>query len=352
MSILVPFQASGFTAIYYSNIETLRVFASGKIPGWVLAPHLERDFDFVGGLKFSLLGYAGGAGGHAAQQVESVVEVSINLPDAPIHKTSVTCESADGKFNIDVKTYNGEDKYPPPGSNLTPFIGDTASFDANYDVKTKTLLVFARGELAGWVLGPRLYRDPQWVGGFKFDVRSYSGGLGTPPNYHLEASYSFETVLPQDHFQSKEVTIDTSAGHNEARIWYHDADKSVEVDASKAQEEPTPGSILVPLPESGFRAVYVSKTKTLTIFAEGDVPGWILDVHLERDVWVGGLKFSLRGFPGGIPAAPEKGISVAFKLAIALPAEHFQSETGLVESETGTFKIPINYAGVDEANGS
>ncbi|KAK3378838.1 hypothetical protein B0T24DRAFT_589457 [Lasiosphaeria ovina] len=343
MSILVPLPKSGFTAIYYSNIETLKVFASGDIPGWIIDPQLERDHHFVGGLKFLLRGFAGGYGIKPAQSLHASIEVEIDLPNAPIHTSSVTCESADGSFDIPVTTDDQKVEYPPAGSNLISLA--KGSFHADYDTSTKTLTVFAKGDVAGWILGPQLYRDTNWFGGLKFDLRGYSGGLGRQPTQHLEASIAIEIFLPQEDFQSRVVTFQTEDGASEIPIVYYDVNK--DSDAATGQKEPTPGSILVPLPESGFKAVYVTKTLTLTVSAVGKVPGWILDPHLEHDVLFGGLKFSLRGFPGGISEAPEQVIDTSIKLQVGLPAEHFESDTVTCQSETGTYHIKINYAGLD-----
>ncbi|KAK4165505.1 hypothetical protein QBC43DRAFT_30376 [Cladorrhinum sp. PSN259] len=338
MSILVPLSESGFTAIYYSKSETLKVFASGNIPGWIIRPHLEREHYFVGGLKFSLLGAPGGSPPKPAQSLHAVIEVNINLPHAPIHKDSVTCESADGSFDIPVTTYDEAVKYPPAGSNLVPL--SKRSFDASYNVTTKTLSLFANGDVAGWVLGPQLSRDLDWVGGLKFELRGYSGGLGHQPTQHLEASIAIE----DDDFKWKVATCETKDGRFEVPVSRYGDDK--DSNAATRRKEPTPGSILVPLPESGFKAVYVTKTKTLTVFAAGEVPGWILHPHLERDALYGGFKFSLRGFPGGIPEAPEHHIETSIKLHVVLPSEHLQSRTVTCQSATDTYHIKINYTGL------
>ncbi|KAK0721612.1 hypothetical protein B0T26DRAFT_673415 [Lasiosphaeria miniovina] len=276
MSILVPLLESGFTAIYYSKIGILKVFASGEILGWIINPHLEQAQDFVEGLKFLLLSSAGSSGIKPAQSLQASIEVKINPPNGPIYTIPVTCESADGNFGILATVDDQKVEYPPAGSNFVSL---------------------AKGS-------------------------------------HLEASIAIEILLPREDFQSRVVTYQTEDGIFEIPIVYHDVNK--DSDAATVQKEPTPGSILVPLPESGFKAVYVTKTKTLTVFA-----------GRKRDVLFGGLKFSLRGFPGGFPETSEQVIETWIKLHISLPAEHFQSDTVTCQSATGTYHVNINSAGLD-----
>ena len=111
------------------------------------------------------------------------------------------------------------------------------------------------------------------------------------------------------------------------------------------------GPSLVPLPADKFYAVYTSKEGLLRVTANGDVPGTVVNCWLQRDQWLGGLKFSLVGYYGGINPPPSQSIEKSIEEYIALPKCRFESSSVLVETADGTWSIPIRYLGFGTTGG-
>lgn len=103
---------------------------------------------------------------------------------------------------------------------------------------------------------------------------------------------------------------------------------------------------LVPLPASAFAAVYDTLPKTLTVFANGDIPNAVISAELVRDDWAGGLKFSLKGYWGGLNPPGNKAFKTQISEQIILPMSHFNNKTVLVETTYGTWSIDIYYTGI------
>lgn len=115
MASLVPLPASGFKCSYNSLTTTLKLSASGTIPGVVLKAFLERDALFFGGLKFSLLGYWGGLGNPPPKELETSIEEHIALPSRYIESGTVVVQTASGTYNIQIQYEN--DGVDPAGDN-------------------------------------------------------------------------------------------------------------------------------------------------------------------------------------------------------------------------------------------
>ncbi|KAK1991629.1 hypothetical protein LX36DRAFT_734956 [Colletotrichum falcatum] len=100
------------------------------------------------------------------------------------------------------------------------------------------------------------------------------------------------------------------------------------------------------LSASDISAVYVTKTKELVLHAK--VQGFILGPKFERvEGFVGGLRFALVGFPGGLGPHPDFR-AVTDKFIIGLPAPHFNNKTVLVDTAEGLQSIEIKYTGLND----
>ncbi|RGP70105.1 hypothetical protein FSPOR_4217 [Fusarium sporotrichioides] len=103
----------------------------------------------------------------------------------------------------------------------------------------------------------------------------------------------------------------------------------------------------VPFPESGLSATYSPWTKTLLLEAKGKVPGYLAGAFIQREDWVGGLRFSLRAFPllfpEGFPPPSPKQIDATLKVPIQLPLSWLNSKTVLFETANGVYNITIEY---------
>ena len=99
----------------------------------------------------------------------------------------------------------------------------------------------------------------------------------------------------------------------------------------------------ISLAASAFTATYSEQTQALKLSADGTIPGFWLGPFLQRETLMGGVKFSLKGFPGGLGTHKEQTVHLSVEEHIALPQPHFNSETVLVETADGTWSIPIAY---------
>ncbi|MCJ1246490.1 hypothetical protein MMC30_003698 [Trapelia coarctata] len=82
---------------------------------------------------------------------------------------------------------------------------------ALYETKTHTLIITAKGEAPGWYIGPFIEPEPHWVGGLKFSLRAYAGGLGKHPDMKpFEVTYKMPIILPNPVVIGKEVIIATA----------------------------------------------------------------------------------------------------------------------------------------------
>ncbi|CAF3521039.1 unnamed protein product [Fusarium graminearum] len=104
---------------------------------------------------------------------------------------------------------------------------------------------------------------------------------------------------------------------------------------------------LVPFPESGISATYSPCSKTLLLEAKGKVPGYLAGAFIQREDWVGGLRFSLRAFPllypQDFPPPSPKQIDATLKVPIQLPLSWLNSKTVLFETATAVYNITIKY---------
>ncbi|KAF7508871.1 hypothetical protein GJ744_008580 [Endocarpon pusillum] len=112
MAVLIPFPESGFKCYYSTWKKTLQLSASGTIPGVVLSAWLERDSQWVEGLKFSLLGFYGGLGTHPPKEFQYKLEKQISLPQSHFESNTVEVETADDTYIIKI-TYLWKDGNPP-----------------------------------------------------------------------------------------------------------------------------------------------------------------------------------------------------------------------------------------------
>ncbi|KAK1977503.1 hypothetical protein LZ30DRAFT_731589 [Colletotrichum cereale] len=97
---------------------------------------------------------------------------------------------------------------------------------------------------------------------------------------------------------------------------------------------------------SDISAVYISNTKQLVLDAK--VPGFILGPEFERvKGFVGGLRFALVGFSGGLGRLP-KFQTVTDRIHIGLPAPHFNNRTVLIDTAEGLQTIEIKYTGLND----
>lgn len=126
MAVLIPFPESGFKCDYFTWTKTLQLSANGTIPGVVLSAWLERDSHFVGGLKFSLLGFYGGLGPHPSKEFQYKLEEQISLPQPHFQNNTVIIETADATYTIKIK-YLLEDGDPPSDEDHDARTSATAS---------------------------------------------------------------------------------------------------------------------------------------------------------------------------------------------------------------------------------
>ncbi|RSL96473.1 hypothetical protein CEP52_011468 [Fusarium oligoseptatum] len=107
---------------------------------------------------------------------------------------------------------------------------------------------------------------------------------------------------------------------------------------------------LVPISPKGISAQYHGLGRYLELKAEGEIPGFFFTPFFEREVWAGGLRFSIKAFAGGAgKTPPSKNVNISYKLPIVLPIDHFNNKSVLVETAYGTSEIKIEYIGWPEA---
>ena len=102
---------------------------------------------------------------------------------------------------------------------------------------------------------------------------------------------------------------------------------------------------LVAFDEKGFAVSYFVKSKVLRITATGKIAGVVLSAWIQRDTYLGGLKFSLLGYYGGLgPVPPTKDANIPpYEEHINLLLSHFQYKTVQIETLGKTYTIPIRY---------
>lgn len=106
---------------------------------------------------------------------------------------------------------------------------------------------------------------------------------------------------------------------------------------------------LVPIAPEGISAQYHGQGRYLELKAVGEIPGFFFTPFFEREVWAGGLRFSIKAFSGGAgKTPPSKDMDISFKLPILLPIDHFNNKTVLVETAYGTSEVKIEYIGWPE----
>ena len=109
-------------------------------------------------------------------------------------------------------------------------------------------------------------------------------------------------------------------------------------------------SFLVACELSGLAALYDTKTHSLIITAKGEAPGWYLGPFIEPETLVGGLKFSLRAFAGGLGPHPEmKPFDVTYKMPIILPNPVITGKEVIIATANNPhgFVVPIRYTGLN-----
>ncbi|OHF02018.1 hypothetical protein CORC01_02597 [Colletotrichum orchidophilum] len=101
------------------------------------------------------------------------------------------------------------------------------------------------------------------------------------------------------------------------------------------------------LSASKLAALYDSKTRQLVLTAQ--VPAVVLGADFVRvEAFVGGLKFTLQGFFGGVlPPGTQDFQDVTTKFPISLPAPHFNNKSVLIDTADGTKTVEIKYTGFD-----
>ncbi|KAJ3545673.1 hypothetical protein NM208_g2397 [Fusarium decemcellulare] len=99
----------------------------------------------------------------------------------------------------------------------------------------------------------------------------------------------------------------------------------------------------VPVPKKDISAEYCVRDRILTLRAKGELPSFILTPSFHREVFAGGLRFSLIAFRTGLGKPKQVPFDVDFKLPILLPMDHFNSKSVTVDTSLGTFDIPIKY---------
>ena len=99
-----------------------------------------------------------------------------------------------------------------------------SDFTVHYLTATRTLTITAKGLIPGVVLDVFLQRDAAWVGGLKFSFLGHWGGLGTPPPKEITSVLEEKINLPQPHFNSKSVIIETASGTYTVPIEYNYGD--------------------------------------------------------------------------------------------------------------------------------
>jgi len=105
---------------------------------------------------------------------------------------------------------------------LIPFLDGTNDhkLSAVYNTNTKLLIVTAKGEIAGFWLGPTLRRDHDFVGGLKYLFEGFPGGLGEKGGVEANKSAELFITLPMDYFNSKSVVVETGSGTTVVEIHY------------------------------------------------------------------------------------------------------------------------------------
>ena len=86
-----------------------------------------------------------------------------------------------------------------------------AEIHAIYITNQQVLKVTAKGECPDWYIGPFIEQDEHWVGGLKFSLRSYAGGLGTTgKSKPFQVEYPMPIHLPSPVINSKTITFQTA----------------------------------------------------------------------------------------------------------------------------------------------
>ncbi|KAH7139848.1 hypothetical protein B0J13DRAFT_638861 [Dactylonectria estremocensis] len=167
----------------------------------------------------------------------------------------------------------------------TPVPVPADAIKATYNGIGGFLELKAKGELPSWILPPFFQREP-FVGGLLFSLSAFRAGYGKPTQKPFETTYKLDIILPQNHFNSASVLVETSLGTFAIPIKYIDIPGPGLViptgqktsNGSNADEELKPyvvlGDVLPPI------AKYLPGDTDLTITAQipktvGDAKSWI-----------------------------------------------------------------------------
>ena len=113
-------------------------------------------------------------------------------------------------------------------------------------------------------------------------------------------------------------------------------------------------SILVPCELSGLAALYETRKHTLIITAKGEAPDWYLGPFIQQVTpWLGGLKFSLLAYPGGLDTSGKMvPFDVRFELPVILPNRAVIGKNVVIATANNPhgFVVPIRYTGLKEGD--
>ncbi|KAI3324732.1 hypothetical protein HD806DRAFT_493469 [Xylariaceae sp. AK1471] len=97
-------------------------------------------------------------------------------------------------------------------------------------------------------------------------------------------------------------------------------------------------SVLIPIPASDLTVQHDFLSRNLTIRAGGEISDNFKNPFIQRELFCGGLRFSVRAFPQvGVPVQVPLNIKYTEKMNLLPGMESVIIETGL-----GTFTVPIN----------
>ncbi|KAM7211228.1 hypothetical protein V8F06_013389 [Rhypophila decipiens] len=113
---------------------------------------------------------------------------------------------------------------------------------------------------------------------------------------------------------------------------------------------------LIPFGPEGLTALYDTTKRLLIVAAAGEIASFWMGPYLTQDpLFVGGFKFSLLGYPGGIlpaGASPTQNIDIEDKTYVSLPQEYFRSDSVIVQTGSGPHTVPIRYTGLPDNTGA
>ncbi|KAH7129235.1 hypothetical protein EDB81DRAFT_907263 [Dactylonectria macrodidyma] len=103
----------------------------------------------------------------------------------------------------------------------TPVPVPSNDIKATYNGLGRFLELTAKGELPSWILTPFFKREPL-AGGLLFSLEAFRAGYGKPTAKAFETTYKLDIDLPQPHFNSSSVLVQTSLGTFAIPIEYID----------------------------------------------------------------------------------------------------------------------------------